>query len=117
RVAVSEHAAVSDIHLDRVAVVDDGVGALVPGDLERGQLRPDDVADIDRRLLDAGRADTAGGIEIAPFRGTIGPLIAPMGIRAETRRCAERTKRKTREHFQSLATVHADLPRSTPALR
>src|SRR5262249_30327266 len=83
-VAVFQHAAVPAIQLDGVAGVDDGVGALVPYDLERVELRADRIADVDRRLLRADRAGTIRGIEVAPFGRAVCPFIAPVGVSSKT---------------------------------
>src|SRR5882672_10672249 len=59
--------AIPDIHLDGVPIVDDGVGASRPADLERRELRLDAIPDIYRRLLAADRADAVRRVEVAPF--------------------------------------------------
>jgi hypothetical protein len=88
-----EHAGVGDVHLDGVAVVDDGVGALAPGHLERRKPCLEGVPDIDRRLLGADPADPVGGVELGPLVGSAVPLIGPMCVRRESRGYAMRTKR------------------------
>ena len=77
-IAERHRAAFGEIKLDSVAVVDNGVGALGPVDLERRQLRFDRRADIDRRLLRPDRADLVGGVQIAPFGRATVALIAPV---------------------------------------
>jgi hypothetical protein len=77
-VAERQRAALGEIQLDSVAVVDDGVGAAGPADSKRRQSRLDGRADIDRRLLRSDRADLVGGVEIAPFGRTDVALVAPM---------------------------------------
>ncbi len=109
---VFEDAAVADTELDRVSVVDDGLGLLVPGDLERSQLRLDRIADVDRRLLVSDRAHTIGGVEIAPFGRAIRAGIAPAGVvLGASMSCAEWTEREAAQNFQGMATVHGVLPR------
>jgi hypothetical protein len=88
-IAELERAALSEVELDGMAVVDDGVGALGPGHFQGRELRLDGVvADIDRRLLGADRAGAVGGIEIAPLAGTVDALIAPMSGGGEAARRA-----------------------------
>jgi hypothetical protein len=77
-VAQGERAALGKVELDGVAVVDDGVGALLPAQLQRRQLRLDRCHNIDRRLLQADGAGLACRIEITPFRGAGCAFVAPM---------------------------------------
>jgi hypothetical protein len=77
-VAELQRAALGEVELNRVAVVDDGVGGLAPGQFQRRQLRFDGGADIDRRLLRADRAGLVGGVEVAPTGRARRALITPM---------------------------------------
>jgi hypothetical protein len=54
--ALRARAAFGEIDLDGVAIIDDGVGALAPGDSQRREPRLDGCADVERRLVAAGRA-------------------------------------------------------------
>ena len=84
-----EHAAVADLHLYGVAVVDDGIDVLGPSDVQRRKLRPDGLADVDRRLLAADGAGAIGSIEVAPFGGAVGTFIGLMSVGGEASRYAE----------------------------
>ena len=77
-IAELQRAALGEIELDGVAVVDDGIGGLAPRQFQRRQLRLHGGADIDRRLLGADRAGLVGGIEVAPFGRTRRALVAPV---------------------------------------
>ena len=104
-----EHAAVVDVHLYGVAVVDDGIDVLGPCDVQRRQLRLDGLADVDWRLLAADGAGAIGGIEVAPFGRTVGAFIAPMSIGGEASRCAQGAERNPSEQFQRLTAMHGAL--------
>lgn len=108
-----EHAAVAGVHLDGVAVVDDGIDVLGPCDVQRRQLRLDGLPDVDWRLLAADGADAIGGIEVAPFGRAVGAFIAPMNIGGETSRCAQGAECNPGEQFQRLTTMHGALPSRT----
>ncbi|MHC2680324.1 hypothetical protein ACVJDU_001888 [Bradyrhizobium diazoefficiens] len=110
-VAERERAAFGEVELDRVPVVDDGVGALAPIQLQRRQLRLDRRLDVDRRLLQADRAGLVGRVEIAPFGRSSGAFIAPMHAFGGEGRLADRTKRKTREGLQCVTAIHHIPPR------
>ncbi|WP_426537656.1 carbonic anhydrase family protein [Bradyrhizobium sp. McL0615] len=107
------HAAAAGGLADRVAVVDDGLRALAPVDLERGLTCGDSTGNVDGRLLAANRARRVRCIEVAPLFGAGRPLVTPMmAFLSNANRCTQRTQRNAREHLQYLTTTHDRLPAS-----
>src|SRR5262249_37117243 len=105
-------AGLAHVQLDGVAIVHDGVGVLLPGDLQWPELRLDGRADVDRRLLAADRASAIGGIKVAPLGRAVGARIAPVRVGGEAARRAERGEREPREQLQGLSSMHGVLPES-----
>ena len=88
--------------MDCMTVVDDGVGGLAPGDLERRQLGFDRPDNVDWRLLATKRADFARGVEIAPLFGAGSAFVGPMRpFCGEALGRAERTQREPGQAFNA----------------
>src|SRR5262249_40171287 len=101
-----ERAALGEIKLDRVSVVDDRVQPSGPIEFERRLPAADGRGDVDWRLLVAERGRPVCFIEAAPFVWPGRAVIAPVAFCGPYRRGAQRTQRKAAENLQRLATMH-----------
>src|SRR5476651_2514951 len=90
-----------------MAVVDDGVGAFTPGDVEFRQFCLHRRTDVEWRLLCAHRAHLVGPAERAPIVGASFAGIAPVrSFGGETCRRIDRAQREPRKRFQDVTAIH-----------
>jgi hypothetical protein len=104
-----ERAALAEVELNSVPVVENSIALLAPGDLERRKLRLDGAADIEGRLLRSDRTGLVQGIHVAPVAGA-GFAFSNGALLRRSQRTRKAGITPPRKRFKCMMAIH-DAPR------